>query len=436
MTGLIPPGERLASPATAESSSGFQSGSYTSERGALLDGAVATPRFRTTLGRWRFWIIVAVALIVAAIAISVITGGGRAPGQRFGLTNPAEQGAMALAEVLRDHGVTVTHATSFTEVSAAVSAGSTVFVVDPDDYLSYADTTLLDGLGAAGGALVLFQPSQTVLDAVAPTVASAGAAEPVDSVPAECSLPAAVRAETISPAGRTYRVLGAGSSSESGSAPQLCFPSFSDAYSVVVAGTDSHPVTVLGATDVITNGGIINQGNAALALGLLGTSSNLVWYEPSAADFASDLGAPPPISELAPGWITPVVFLAALVAIAAMIWRGRRLGALVVERLPVTVRARETMEGRARLYSRSGARSRALDALRIGTIRRLVVALGLPSNATVPEVCRAVAALTGRPEIAVAATLVSAIPRSDGELLALSHQLTELEAAVANRTTL
>ncbi len=43
--------------------------------------------------------------------------------------------------------------------------------------------------------------------------------------------------------------------------------------------------------------------------------------------------------------------------IAAAFWRGRRFGPLVVENLPVTVRASETMLGRARLYEKSRAQA-------------------------------------------------------------------------------
>ena len=65
------------------------------------------------------------------------------------------------------------------------------------------------------------------------------------------------------------------------------------------------------------------------------------------------------------------MILLLLVFLAAAFWRGRRLGPLVVENLPVVVRASETMEGRARLYQKSSARLHALDALRIGAIQRL-----------------------------------------------------------------
>jgi hypothetical protein len=120
-----------------------------------------------------------------------------------------------------------------------------------------------------------------------------------------------------------------------------------------------------------------------------------------------------------------------LAGVAAGIWRGRRFGPIVVENLPVVVRASETMEGRARLYSRARARLRALDALRIGTVERLARAVGLPRTATIDEVVNASAALTGRDRSSVSALLLDAVPTNDSELVRLSDELLTLEAEVA-----
>ena len=49
------------------------------------------------------------------------------------------------------------------------------------------------------------------------------------------------------------------------------------------------------------------------------------------------------------------------------VWRGRRLGPIMTEPLPVTVRAAETVEGHGRLYHRLNARDRAANALRAGS---------------------------------------------------------------------
>jgi hypothetical protein len=122
-----------------------------------------------------------------------------------------------------------------------------------------------------------------------------------------------------------------------------------------------------------------------------------------------------------------VIVLLLGATLAAGIWRGRRLGPLVAEKLPVVVRSNETMEGRARLYERARAREHALDALRIGTIGRLATVCGLPRRASVDEVIDAVVGLTGRDEVEVTALLLERVPSSDAELVRLSDDLLALE---------
>ena len=71
----------------------------------------------------------------------------------------------------------------------------------------------------------------------------------------------------------------------------------------------------------------------------------------------------------------------------AALWRARRLGPLVTERLPVAIRASETTEGRARLYRKANARDRAAAALRSATRTRLAPLIGVPPRgAHAPDV--------------------------------------------------
>jgi hypothetical protein len=191
----------------------------------------------------------------------------------------------------------------------------------------------------------------------------------------------------------------------------------------------STTITVLGLQNALTNEYVSQRGNAALALNLLGADQKLVWYLPSTADESSAI---PTIAELTPPWVSAAALLAFCVAIAAAFWRGRRLGPLVIENLPVTVRASETMEGRARLYQRSSARLHALDSLRIGSIDRLGALCGLPRSATVDDVIAAVAALTGADSQRIRDILLDGIPANDRELIRYSDELQRLEHAVSD----
>ena len=131
-----------------------------------------------------------------------------------------------------------------------------------------------------------------------------------------------------------------------------------------------------------------------------------------------------------PGWVSPVVVLAIAVTIAAGIWRGRRFGPLVVERLPVHVPSGETSRGRARLYARTSARTHALDQLRIGAVVRIARMLRLPRSAGVDEVTDAAARATGRDGASVHRMLADALPDDDRALVDLAAGLSELEAEV------
>ena len=191
-------------------------------------------------------------------------------------------------------------------------------------------------------------------------------------------------------------------------------------------------VAVITTARVLENQHITEGSNAGEAIRLLGGTRVLVWYTPS----LSDLGvtAPRTIADLTPPWVTPLIVLAALVVAAAAAWRGRRFGPLVIEDLPVVVRASESLEGRARLYQRSDARLTALDALRMGAIGRLARALGLGPGAPVADVCAAVAARLRRDPAEVRAALLDASPHSDAELMELARRVAALEASVSQST--
>jgi hypothetical protein len=391
------------------------------QRNAPAPAEATTPTLRTTAKRWRFWFILAAVAIVGLLIIAVASGTTGGSGAPYSITSAAPDGSKALAEVLRQQGVDVVRADTLDEAKDEVTAapGATLAFADPNAYLS--DSRLAVAAELAD-TVVLFLPGSDELGAFAPGIAPAGPPEKVDGVEAGCSLPAATRAGSVIGDGRTYRAVG-------DTAAELCFRSSDDAFSLVRTETDEGTVTVVGTADVLSNEGIVGAGNAALALGILGENDTLVWYVPTADDVEADGSAD--IASLTPNWVTPVLLLAVFTFIAAAIWRGRRLGALVVENLPVTVRSRETMEGRARLYARSGAFAHALDSLRIGTITRLSSVLGLPRNATVDEVAiSAAAVLPDWPPADIRSILVGAIPSGEADLVALSDRLLLLESAV------
>jgi len=395
----------------------------TRQQGSPSRAEATTPTLRATARRWRFWLILAAVAVVGLLAVAVASGTGGGSSAPYSITNTAPDGSKALAEVLRHQGVNVVQADTLREARAAVDAapGATLAFADPGRYLS---DERLDEAAELADRVVLFLPGFNELRAFAPGVSAAGAPREIDGVDAGCSLPAAVRAGTIIGGGQSYRAAADGGA-------ELCFRSSDDAYYVVSTDTPNGTVTVLGAADVLSNEGITGAGNAALALNILGEDDTLVWYVPTAGDLEAE--GPADITSLTPDWVTPVLLLSVFTFIAAAVWRGRRLGALVVENLPVTVRSRETMEGRARLYARAGAHTHALDSLRIGTITRLSSVLGLPRNASVDEIASSAAAVLPHWSLGdIQSVLVTAMPSGEADLIALSDRLLLLEKAVTS----
>lgn len=374
---------------------------------------VLTPTIGRFARRSLIWVaILVIILLIAVVGLAIASSGQNT--DALSADNASPSGGKALVEVLRHEGVTVVVADTLAEAADAVTdpETTTLFLYDANYYLDEDQTGR--ALQLADTTVVL-TPSYEALEHISPDLALAGYTGGTRD--ADCDVPAAEAAEQITTTGDGYRIL-------DGDA-QGCFAD-DDVYSLVQL--DGY--TVLGATDALTNGAILEQGNAALALTLLGSTDTLVWYLPSAEDYDTDVAT---ASELSPPWVLPVVLTLFLVGFAAILWRGRRLGPLIVENLPVTVRASETMQGRARLYERANARLHTLDSLRIGTIARLAALCGLPVLATVDEVVAACAGIAAMDPSAVRSLLVDAQPTSDRDLVRLSDELLVLEQTVAHR---
>jgi hypothetical protein len=384
-----------------------------------FDDRVVTPRARTVARRGLFWAGVAgVCLVVVALTL-LLTRGGASNGLPLDPASAAPTGTKAVAEVLRNQGVDVILPDGFDEAMTASSVpGSTLAVYDPSGYLA---GDRLTELASEAGDVVLLSPGFRHLQALVPDVRAAGPADPDESLDAECDQDAARRAGTISP-GPTFAF-------PDDTTATGCFPADTGGFGLLSIPDAGDTLWILGPSELLTNDAVILHGNAALGLGLLGRTDRLVWYLPSIADV--EASGPPSLAELTPNWLVPVTSLLGITVLVAMFWRGRRFGPLVAEDLPVTVPAGETMEGRSRLYQRSAARTRAVDALRIGAVGRLGNALGLSRHASVAEVSDAVASALGRDPREVRGILLDILPSSEREVVALSDALRDLEAAVA-----
>jgi len=387
------------------------------------DYEMLTPTARVRVRRWVYWVAAFTGVLIIVV-VGMLFNGSATLGGALEADNAGPAGAKATAEVLRQQGVdvTITSTLDATEDAITDPATTTLFLYDRDAFLDEDQYEKAVGLADT---LVLLDPSYTALEAAAPSVALAGVLE--GTVTAKCDVYAATQADEIASDGVGFRIIGDDAGAEG------CFASTEegsdDVYSLVRIDEPTKTVSVLGTTSALSNEFVGDRGNAALALNFLGEQKSLVWYIPGIGDLLGETA--PTLGELSPPWVTPTILSILLGGIAAAIWRGRRFGPLVIENLPVVVRASETMQGRARLYQANSSRLHALDALRIGTITRLAAACGLARLASVDDVIATVARVSGRDIHSVRTLLLDANPATDRELVSLSDDLLELEREIA-----
>lgn len=360
----------------------------------------------------------------AAIALALLLVGGvgaavSAASQwaQRGALDPASAGptgTRALAQILRDHGVQVEVARDRESALRALGGpGATLVLPDAPALSDGAVSALAD----AADDVVLIEPRARTLDLLLPGAEPAGFSSD-RAVPPDCDVGDAERAGAVSPGG-LY---------SPGPDTASCYPAV-DGYALLVRETARGRVAAVDGRALFTNEQLADGGNAALAVNLMGRHPLVVWYVPGLGD--TDIAdADPSLGELTPPWVSPVIVLLLVAGIAAGVWRGRRFGPLVAERLPVTVRASETTEGRARLYARSRDPLHAADRLRIGALRRLAGLLGLSAAAAAPAIADAAAGRIGADRAAVRGILIDDLPRSDADLVALTTRLRQLEDAV------
>ncbi len=342
--------------------------------------------------------------------------------QRSGLLDPRAYdpaGSRALAQLLTAEGVQVHLVTTLTEAQAAAAPDTTLLIARPE----LLPPDRLERLRDTSRQLVLVAPGPEALQALAPAVTLRDSAEVRDRAPG-CALPLATAAGDADLGGALYQAR-----AEDGGGVALCYTEGGLA-SLVRVEDAGRAVTVIGSPAPLTNDKLDENGNAALALSLLGQQPRLVWYLPSLSDAALREGGDASLIALLPRGLKLAVVQVGIAVLLLALWRARRLGPVVREPLPVVVRAAEAVEGRARLYRRARARDRAADALRGAARDRLIPRLGLTSAAGPHAVIDAVARRTGRAAADVGALLYGAPPVDDAALVRLADAVDAVEREV------
>ncbi|MFF7250424.1 DUF4350 domain-containing protein [Embleya sp. NPDC008237] len=356
------------------------------------------------------------ALVLIVVSALVLIRGDRHEG-RLDPRSTHPQGSKALAQLLRARGVEVHRVRSAEEAARTIRPDSTLVVPFPN---LLADAQLRT-LAAAGPArTVLVRPDEAALAILAPGVHTAPDAHHRTLRP-RCPLPAATRAGDADTGGVRF---------DTDLLPDAtgCYPDAGRPTLVLTPPRAGHDTVVLGSGSPLVNDRLDDNGNAALALNLLGAHPHLVWYLPGADELPP---ADDSLWDLLPaGWRWGAAQLA-VAAVLLALWRARRLGPVVAEPLPVVVRAAETVEGRARLYRRGRARDTAAELLRAATREQLARILG--AEPTEAALIASITTRTDHTSAHVHALLYGASPESDEALVTLSDELDALIRQV--RTT-
>ncbi|MDR2984340.1 MAG: hypothetical protein LBV34_05815 [Nocardiopsaceae bacterium] len=442
MAPLVRTGEDAAGPASP--SAGDKAGADLEFMGADDATAVARREWR----RWRVPLAMIGVILLGGVAVGAISRLSPPPKPNTYLDPASDNadGAQALTDLLGERGYTVVHAYSASSALAALrpgeagrgtaASGSTLVITSP--YLL--THRQLVRLGKARADLFVVEAGTSSLQVLAPPVRVANPQAWRSGhlltgrfgrlLQPGCTLPAARLAGTVNLGGSTYRA----PASATACYRFVGFPS------LIRYRSSGRWTTILGSGVPLTNGWLASNGNAALALNLLSVHRRIVWLTPE----------PPPASGSPPGqahpagptepagsapalipwqaWLVVIQLGAAVVLVA--FWRARRLGPLIAERLPVVVRASETVEGHAALYQSRRARGRAASALRNDLLARMLPVLGLARDAPAEAVTSAVASRSRHDQQAIAGILYGEEPGNDAELVALARSLDELEREV------
>lgn len=368
-------------------------------------------RKRGTAARW---IIASVLGVVATLTLIVLNGTTPSAREPLHPESASPEGAKALVQVLTEHGVPV-HLAQGREASLGQlgTVGESALVMTAPAVQSDAAIANIKELVAAADHTFFLVADEMMLADFGLGEISSSTEEDLVSESGNAACPKNRFAAVGDIRAQVFFTPEPG--------VQGCFTNTEGESALLVSpnALSSNPgatISMIDASEMFDNAHLAQDGNAALAFALLGDTDQVVWYLASPDDLAADrVGT---LAALTPKWVTPVMLLFLLTAVVAAIWRGRRFGPLVEEHLPVTVRASETMIGRARLAARNGDAIHAAHALREGATRRLARTIGLARTATPEQVARA---LPDEPTLMP--LLTGPLPSADAELVSFAREL-------------
>jgi hypothetical protein len=385
-------------------------------------------RRRVAGAKW----VIGGAVLIAILAVIAFAQRADNDYTPLSIKNYEPTGARALAEVAADRGLELRQVEELGDARIADPEATTLVIANGQALQAFQARTILD------------YPGDVVIIGDSPAIWAELGDDFFLGMSAETTVAAQCSHEDAKAAG-TLRTSGAVFVGTTDSTARYCFLPTDGEGAVVVFthGTGGGRVTAVADPTIVVNDGIDNEGNAALALRLIGKHDNAVWYLGSYFDTtvltwtsadnpqgpAHRDGVPASTDFLPPG-TGNVVFALALALFVVALWRARRFGPLVHEPLPVVIRSSESTRGRARLYRTAGASGRAAASLRASAATRIGARIGVPRSAPKAVLVAATARAAGRPPTEVEAILYGPPPTTESAMMNLVDQIDILEREV------
>lgn len=316
---------------------------------------VATTRIRFGL---RQISLVAAALVTVVLAVLVLGPPGE-DGLPFDPRSTAPDGLAGVVELLGESGVQVD-----IEISLPDDTSTRVFV--PVDQLTTERRAEVEDFVTRGG-----------------TVVVAGDASPLhDLTPAGAPVSDVFGATTRAPACPELAEVGpvehdAWAAMEVPDGAIACFTDDGDTAWLVSRSRGAGHVIAIGSATPFTNGWLAEADNAVLAAAVLGPGEEdrlVVIPRPEVGEGET------PLIELVPAGVWRFLALILAAAVVGVLWRARRLGPPVEERLPPVLPSAELARSVAQLFQRSGDRDAAATRLRDDVRREVGRWLGVPAG--------------------------------------------------------
>ena len=316
------------------------------ERGAGR-GQVVGESLTAKLRRWRpFILALGALLIVTVIGALIRPQHSKTP---FAIDNPRQDGTQALAQLLRDEGVSVEAVHSPEAAAGAARSGGSGTTIALVNVGELSDRERED-LARTGADIVvigaLYEDLSGLTDPDELTTSGRSASEDATLSP-QCPDADAAAAASVAGSRGSVQINGDTGGEEAGVIG--CFPIAQEdpedghtyaAYAVTTT-RGGGTLRVIADATTVTNSRLTEAGHASLGMRVLGHHEHMVWFD------ASQRQAPTVWDTVSmPLWMPVLLLQGGVIICALAVVRGRRFGRIVVERLPVVVRATETTRGR------------------------------------------------------------------------------------------